>query len=55
MIKNFVRDQQGQDLIEYTLLLSFVALAATGVFMTAATSISSIWANASTMLSQAAS
>jgi Flp pilus assembly pilin Flp len=55
MIKSFVRDEHGQDLIEYTLLLSFVALAAAGLFLTAATSISTIWINASTVLSQGAS
>ena len=27
MMRNFLRDEQGQDLIEYTLLLAFVALA----------------------------
>ena len=27
MIKNFTSDEQGQDLIEYTLLMAFVALA----------------------------
>ena len=55
MLKNFMRDEQGQDLIEYTLLLAFVALAAAALFITASSSISTIWINASTKLSQAAS
>ena len=55
MLKNFMQDEQGQDLIEYTLLLAFVALAAAALFITASTSISSIWSNASGKLSQAAS
>jgi Flp pilus assembly pilin Flp len=50
MLKNFMRDEQGQDLIEYTLLLAFVALAAAALFMSAATSISQIWSNASSRL-----
>jgi len=55
MLKNFMRDEQGQDLIEYTLLLAFVALAAAALFMTASTSITSIWSNASSRLANAAS
>ena len=55
MLKNFMQDEQGQDLIEYTLLLAFVALAAAALFITASSSISAIWVNASTKLSQAAS
>ena len=55
MLKNFMQDEQGQDLIEYTLLLAFVALAAAALFITASSSISCIWVNASTKLSQAAS
>ena len=55
MIKTFVQDTQGQDLIEYTLLLAFVALTAAALFITASTSISEIWVNASEKLSQGAS
>ncbi len=55
MLKNFMQDEQGQDLIEYTLLLAFVALAAAALFITASSSISTIWSNASSKLSQAAS
>ncbi len=33
MLKNFLRDEQGQDLIEYTLLLAFVALASAALFI----------------------
>ena len=50
MPKNVIEDEQGQDLIEYTLLLAFVALAAAALFMSAATSISQIWSNASSRL-----
>jgi Flp pilus assembly pilin Flp len=50
----FVNDEQGQDLIEYTLLLAFVALASAALFTSAGTSVSKIWGSASTNLSQAA-
>ena len=33
LLLNFLRDDQGQDLIEYTLLLAFVALASAAVFI----------------------
>lgn len=54
-VKNFVRDEQGQDLIEYTLLLAFVALASAALFVSSGASVNSIWQNASTNLSNAAS
>ncbi len=40
---NFYRDEQGQDLIEYTLLLAFVALASAALFIGAGNSVSGIW------------
>jgi Flp pilus assembly pilin Flp len=43
MLRNFIRDENGQDLIEYTLLLAFVALASAAIFIGAGTSVSSIW------------
>jgi Flp pilus assembly pilin Flp len=52
--KRFLSDEQGQDLIEYTLLMAFVALASASIFISAGGSISSIWGSASTQLSNAA-
>ncbi len=52
-IANFLRDEQGQDLIEYTLLLAFVALASAALFIQAGGSINKIWGNANTKLSAA--
>jgi len=49
---DFIKDDSGQDLIEYTLLLAFVALAAASLFMSMARSISCIWSNASSKLAQ---
>ena len=51
---NFWKDESGQDLIEYTLLLAFVALVAAGLFIQAGQSVSGIRSTANTTLSQAA-
>jgi Flp pilus assembly pilin Flp len=53
LIKNFLNEDQGQDLIEYTLLLAFVALASAAVFIGAGSSISGIWTAANNRLSNA--
>jgi Flp pilus assembly pilin Flp len=55
ILKNFLRDEQGQDLIEYTLLLAFVALASAALFINAGASINTIWSVANVKLNQAAS
>ena len=39
MFKNFVQEEQGQDLIEYTLLMAFIALASAAIFVNAGTSV----------------
>ena len=52
---NLIRDEQGQDLIEYTLLLAFVALASAALFISTGGSVSAIWGSASTNLASAAS
>lgn len=58
-MKNFLRNlfqvEQGQDLIEYTLLLAFVVLASAALFISAGGSIKGIWTQSSTVLSQACS
>jgi Flp pilus assembly pilin Flp len=43
LIWRFWNDEQGQDLIEYTLLMAFVALASAALFLGAGGSISGIW------------
>jgi len=55
LLKNFLRDDQGQDLIEYTLLLAFVALASAALFISAGGSINGIWSIANSRLNNAAS
>jgi len=51
----FIREEQGQDLIEYTLLLAFVCLAAAAIFIPEGTGVASIWSATSGITSQAAS
>jgi Flp pilus assembly pilin Flp len=53
-VQKFWKDESGQDLIEYTLLMAFVALASASIFVSAGTSISTIWGSTSTQLSNAA-
>ncbi|HWF47016.1 MAG TPA: Flp family type IVb pilin [Bryobacteraceae bacterium] len=53
-VKGFWQDEQGQDLVEYSLLLAFIALAAVGVLSTVKSSISTIWNSINTTLTTAA-
>lgn len=49
----FRNDDQGQDLIEYTLLLAFVALATAALFLGSGGSISGIWSTSNSQLAAA--
>jgi len=53
MLWNFLREEEGQDLIEYTLLLAFVALAVAALFGPMRGTIYNIWSSASTSLTNA--
>jgi Flp pilus assembly pilin Flp len=53
LLKNFLRDEQGQDLIEYTLLLAFVCLASAALFISAGGSVGGIWSATNSQLSVA--
>ena len=53
-LQQFAQDESGQDLIEYTLLLAFIALASASLFLSAGNSVNSIWQAGSTQLSNAA-
>ena len=44
------QDESGQDLIEYTLLLAFVALVAAGLFIQAGNVTAGIWGTANSIL-----
>lgn len=39
----FIREKSGQDLIEYTLLLAFIALVGAGVYLGMGSTVSGIW------------
>lgn len=53
-VNGFNEDEQGQDLIEYTLLMAFVALASAALFLGAGGSVSSIWTKGNDALQNAA-
>jgi Flp pilus assembly pilin Flp len=46
LVKNFLRDDSGQDLIEYALLLAFICLFSAAVFISVGQDISGIWSGA---------
>jgi Flp pilus assembly pilin Flp len=52
-LKTFLADESGQDLIEYTLLMAFVALASAAIFLGAGGSISGIWNTSNSQLAAA--
>ena len=51
--QNFFREETGQDLIEYTLLLAFVCMATAALFISSGGSLSGIWTAANSQLSAA--
>jgi Flp pilus assembly pilin Flp len=52
-LRNFWTDEQGQDLIEYSLLMAFVALASAALFLGAGNSIKGIWSTTNSQLAAA--
>jgi Flp pilus assembly pilin Flp len=55
LVRRFSQETDGQDTMEYTLLLGFVALAAAAIFPVVTDNIRAIWEVASNHLSNAAS
>ena len=53
-MKRFWKEEEGQDLIEYSLLLGFVALFSVSIYTSVTGNISKIWGNASSALVSAA-
>ena len=49
-VRAFVRNDEGQDLIEYALLAGLIALVAVGAITTAGTQVNRIWGGVSTTL-----
>jgi Flp pilus assembly pilin Flp len=52
-LKSFLKNEEGQDMVEYTLLLAFVALSAGAAYVSIGTNVSSIWSKAQGDLSSA--
>jgi pilus assembly protein Flp/PilA len=51
--RSLVRDDKGQDLIEYALIAGLVSLVAVGAMTTAGESVQTIWNNITTSLAAA--
>jgi pilus assembly protein Flp/PilA len=55
ILKRLWKEEEGQDLIEYALLVALIALGAAAVFPTIGTTINTIFTNANTCLTTGAS
>jgi Flp pilus assembly pilin Flp len=53
MLIKLWKEEEGQDLVEYSLLLAFIALAAVGLLSGTRTTISGLWSTINTTLSSA--
>ena len=53
-VKSFARNEEGQDLLEYALLVALIALIAIGAVGAAGTSVSTIFTNIAGQLAAAA-
>ncbi len=53
MMQRFWKEEEGQDLVEYSLLLAFIALAAVGLLSGTRTTISGLWSNINSTLASA--
>jgi len=54
LIARFVRDEQGQDLIEYALLAGFISLAVVTAVTNVGTSLNTLYGNVQTQVDDAA-
>jgi Flp pilus assembly pilin Flp len=52
-LKAFCKEEDGQDLVEYSLLLAFLALATIGLLTNARTSLNGLWGTVATSLNTA--
>lgn len=52
-LKTFWQEEEGQDLVEYSLLLAFIALAAVALLQGAGGKISSLWSTINSQLAAA--
>ena len=52
-LKTFWQEEDGQDMVEYCLLLAFIALAAVAVLGNVKTQVGNLWSTVNTSLSNA--
>ena len=50
---DFLREERGQDLVEYTLILAAIALAGAAAFIGVGTSVNGLWSIANSRLASA--
>ena len=55
LLKKFWNEEEGQDLIEYALLLGFITLAVVGALTAIRGNLDTLWGNAQSAINQAAS
>jgi Flp pilus assembly pilin Flp len=55
LLLKFWKEEEGQDLVEYSLLLAFIALAAVGLLSGTRTTISGLWSTINSTLASASS
>jgi Flp pilus assembly pilin Flp len=53
LLGSFFGDEEGQDFVEYSLLLAFVALASAAIFIVSTNSINTVWGVTENSLSAA--
>ena len=53
MIRSFFKEEDGQDLVEYSLLLAFVGLGAVAILTSVKNSINTLWTTVNTKLTTA--
>jgi len=53
LLKNFLRDEQGQDLVEYALLIGLIALVCVAALSVAGTEVSTVWSKITDALTSA--
>ncbi len=53
LIGQFIREEEGQDLVEYTLLLAFVCLASAALFIGAGKSMANVWVDTNLIVDNA--
>jgi Flp pilus assembly pilin Flp len=54
VLKALWREEDGQDLVEYSLLLAFIALGAVAILSSTSKSLNSLWSTISSTLASAA-